>query len=64
MKEVQEAEMVFLEEMAILGLMADLVPQVNVAFKENRASLVNQENKADLVYQEILVNGVSVEPRD
>ena len=56
--------MVFLEEMAILGLMADLVPQVNVAFKENRASLVNQENKADLVYQEILVNGVSVEPRD
>ena len=64
MKEVQEAEMVFLEEMAILGLMADLVRQVNVAFKENRASLVNQENKADLVYQEILVNGVSVEPRD
>ena len=64
MKEVQEAEMVFLEEMAILGLMADLVRQVNVAFKENQASLVNQENKDDLVYQEILVNGVSVEPRD
>ena len=64
MKEVQEAEMVFLEEMAILGLMADLVRQVNVAFKENQASLVNQENKDDLVYQEILVNGVSVEPPD
>ena len=64
MKEVQEAEMVFLEEMAILGLMADLVRQVNVAFKENQASLVNQENKADLVHQEILVNGVSVEPPD
>ena len=64
MKEVQEAEMVFLEEMAILGLMADLVRQVNVAFKENQASLVNQENKDDLVYQEILVNEVSVEPRD
>ena len=64
MKEVQEAEMVFLEEMAILGLMADLVRQVNVAFKENQASLVNQKNKDDLVYQEILVNGVSVEPRD
>ena len=56
--------MVFLEEMAILGLMADLVRQVNVAFKENQASLVNQENKADLVHQEILVNGVSVEPQD